>query len=225
MQPYDINHQEYASLYARYLKSRAGEVWLDDIERVADISSWQGLAVLDICGGGGRAGIAAQAAGANVLVVDGSPTMLEDNPLPKAVGKMPYWLSDHSKRYDVAWCQQAVNYWLNERGARDLALVLKPGGIFVFNTFNTLPSTIPTVKNYEFEGAHFTEASWTAQEGEQTLVHHVQIREGRRPHFTFFAWISPEDYMRILTPYFYIERHTQGKSDIYVCRRKLTVLG
>ncbi|KKT29009.1 hypothetical protein A3G55_00265 [Candidatus Giovannonibacteria bacterium RIFCSPLOWO2_12_FULL_44_25] len=37
---------------------------------------------------------------------------------------------------DVAFCQQGVNYWLDEITAKLVANVLAKNGLFIFNTFN-----------------------------------------------------------------------------------------
>ncbi len=119
---------------------------------------------------------------------------------------------------DVVVCRQGVNYWLNKLTVKMLAKAMKPGSVFVFNTFNTRPSTKPTVKQYHHDGANFIETSWrVAKTG---VVHHVQVREGMRPHTTSFQWIPRGTLMRLLGPYFKVTEHRRGRTSLYRCVRK-----
>ena len=51
-------------------------------------------------------------------------------------------------------------------------------------------------------------------------VYHIQVCEGYAPHFTMFDWISEEIYLKLLSPYFDIKIKDNGKSALYICKRK-----
>jgi hypothetical protein len=125
------------------------------------------------------------------------------------------WLS-HQPLFGAVFCQQAVNYWMTERAAKDLGANMPADGVFVFNTFNTLPSTVPTFRERDM-GNHYEYEVFHSVHG---VVHHVQLREGYAPHVTSFRWIPPDEFDRILAPHFEVERRTDGRTDIYVCRAK-----
>ena len=125
--------------------------------------------------------------------------------------------------WDIIACQQAVNYWWNKVAcpARRIDRILKPGGAFVFNTFNTLPPTMPAYKVYEVEdvdrNACRASELYYMVDG---IVYHVQAREGCKPHMTSFDWISPESFERSLKAQFNsFLRIRNGGTDIYVCRK------
>ena len=124
---------------------------------------------------------------------------------------------------DVVFCRQAVNYWFMSELSKNLKCIIKPGGLFIFNTFNQQPDTTPLVKEYDYDGHRFVEISWLVpnQGGSDIdMVHHVQIREEMLPHTTQFAWISREMFQERLHRYFDISIRTDGGTDIYVCTRK-----
>jgi len=54
------------------------------------------------------------------------------------------------------------------------------------------------------------------------VVHHVQCREGYRPHLTSFLWISPEEFKELLEPYFYAQETVEGHTSIWKCVRRAT---
>jgi SAM-dependent methyltransferase len=119
---------------------------------------------------------------------------------------------------DVVLCRQGVNYWLNKFTAAALARAMNPGGVFIFNTFNTRPGLKPVVKEYHYDGADFIETSWRiAKSG---LVHHIQVREGMAPHETSFHWIPKGTLLRILEPHFAMVEQKRGKTSLYKCTRK-----
>lgn len=215
--------EHYEALYASYLRSDPNE--LLDAAGIPP-GGWPGLLVLDLCGGNGRLSLAARKRGAEVRMVDADGEMCDSHGLGKqgvdvrinSVELMlqeRMWLS-HSPLFGAVFCQQAVNYWLTRSTAKDVAQNMVPGGVFVFNTFNTLPSTVPAFRerdmgdHYEYEALHSVRG----------VVHHVQLREGYAPHVTSFMWIPPDEFERILSPHFEIERRTNGRTDIYVCRAR-----
>lgn len=220
--PY-CHKERYESLYGSYLRSDP-----DELLDAAGIEpgEWPGLLVLDLCGGNGRLSLAARRRGAEVRMVDADGEMCDYHELGRqgidvrinSVELMlqeHLWLS-HQPLFGAAFCQQAVNYWMTEGTAKDLGKNMAPDGVFVFNTFNTLPSSVPTIREREVDGHMEFEVFHSAC----GMVHHVQLREGYKPHQTSFRWIPPDEFERILEPHFHVERRTAGRTDIYVCRRK-----
>ena len=105
---------------------------------------------------------------------------------------------------------------------------MQPGSVLVFNTFNTCPSVIPHVKQYEmktgehtdltYQVAFFVEVSWYVPETNK--VHHVQIRNGMEPYTTEFDWISHNDFVKWLAPYFDAQGENDGNTALYKCVRR-----
>jgi SAM-dependent methyltransferase len=214
-------HDKYAVLYARYLTMERTRQMLDLCGTLA------GKYVLDLCGGGGRASREALARGAaGALLVDESLPMCRnasddtlhvlnadlesslEGPLTTAIkeqGGVPF---------DVAICQQAINYWFDADLIGLLRQQLKPGASFVFNTFNEPPPHFPVPKTYEFEGRQYIELSWRTSEHH---VEHVQVCEGLPTHTTRFRWISPDEYKSVLAPHFITKEIREGRTSIWRC--------
>jgi len=119
--------------------------------------------------------------------------------------------------FEIAFCRQGINYWLTEETGKLLFEIMREGGVFIFNTFNTKPSFKLMIKEYKIETVNFCEISYM---GEKDTVHHIQIREGFAPHITEFQWMSREYFQNCLAKYFKIDIITKGKTDIYKCIRK-----
>lgn len=208
-------HDVYRHLYARYFQGNRTE------QMVALAGDLRGKNVVDLCGGGGRLSELALAGGARVTLVDESAGMAAavSPGITRVFRDVQTWLASFcgAAEYDVMFCQQAVNYWLTQDVVDDLADAIKPGGVFIFNTFNRKPSRAPTLKQYELEGAKFVEASWLS--GEDT-VEHVQMREGEAPHTTRFRWISPEQYAEMMGLRFSMLETRDGASSIWHCTRR-----
>jgi 2-polyprenyl-3-methyl-5-hydroxy-6-metoxy-1,4-benzoquinol methylase len=206
---------DYAHLYARYLTGRRTEQMLDAAGPL------DGLKIVDFCAGGGRLSRMALARGAQVTAVDESALMLNwaVPGIETHVRSVESWATSFAgtQEFDAVFCQQAVNYWLTPHMAQEVADILKPGGVFVFNTFNRAPSRVPTVKQYELDGATFVEASWLT--GTNT-VEHVQMREGEAPHTTQFQWISQLEYRNWLSAFFELTEIVEGASSVWVCTRR-----
>ena len=214
-------HDKYAVLYARYLTPGRTAQMLDLC------GSLEGKYVLDLCGGGGRASHEALARGAaGVLLVDESLPMCRDvaqdrlhvlNADLESTLEVPLTTllgNQGGVPFDVAICQQAINYWFNEDLIALLRKQLKPGASFVFNTFNEPPAPFPEPKVYEFEGRRYLELSWQTS---KQLVEHVQVCEGLPPHTTRFRWISPEQFKAVLEPHFMAKEIRDGKTSIWRC--------
>ena len=208
-------HTTYHRLYERFFQTERNE------QLLAPAGNLEGKNVADLCGGGGRLSRAALARGARVTLVDESVPMTQAAPAGITVvyRDMVTWLQSFGMgpEFDAMFCQQAVNYWLSREVVSDLADRLKPGGVFVFNTFNRKPPEIPKVLQYEVDGVSFVEVSWLTKAG---MVEHVQVREGEPPHTTRFKWISPEDYRAWLGSDFDLHEEVMGGSSVWTCTKK-----
>lgn len=122
------------------------------------------------------------------------------------------------EQFDVAFCLQAINYWFCDETVGMVERVLRPGGLFVFNTFNVKPPETPVVKQYDMDGDSFVEVSWSVGD----IVQHVQIRSGMEPHFNSFRWVSPDEFHATLGKYFSrVNEKVNGPSSLYVCHKVL----
>lgn len=208
-------HTTYHRLYERFFQTERNE------QLLAPAGNLEGKNVADLCGGGGRLSRAAMARGALVTLVDESPAMTLAAPanLTLVHRDIVTWLQAFAaeEEFDAMFCQQAVNYWLCPEVVDDLADRLKPGGVFVFNTFNRKPSEVPKVLQYQVEGVSFVEVSWLTP---KDMVEHVQVREGAPPHTTRFKWISPAEYRTWLGNRFELTEEVLGGSSVWTCTKK-----
>lgn len=212
------DHDTYQKLYRRFYEGRSTQ---DLLELAYPI---RGMTVLDLCGGDGRLALKAKQYGAkSVLLVDQEQAMVGwvNDKIKVTISSVEeflrrWQLGDRDIYFDRVFCQQAVNYWLDEDCAAIISKLLNKGGAFVFNTFHNKPSEKPTVKGYEIEGLHYVEVSWLVDD----VVHHVQIREGLPSHATSFYWLSPDYLAFILKPYFEIEVKKEGATSLYRCLKK-----
>lgn len=214
--------ETYKALYKRFYDGRQPAELLDLAGNLKD------KIVLDICAGDGRLSLEAIKRGASRVFFIEKEEKMFSKELRNAVDKNTYEISPHigsAKKilrelrmghFDIAFCRQGVNYWLNESTAKSVADVVMNQGLFIFNTFNAQPSEKPILKTYELDGKKFGEVSWLVGD----TVHHVQIREGLPPHTTSFRWLSPEYLKKILSPYFNIQLIVDGSTSIYRCSRK-----
>ena len=213
--------ETYKALYKRFYDGRKPEELLD---LAGDL---KGKTVLDLCAGDGKLSLEAAKRGANIYLIEKEKNMLSGaiwkEGFPHPLSIIPYIASAEillkafpKSYFDVAFCRQAINYWLDGFTAEMVANVLKKDGVFVFNTFNKKPPEKPVVKEYELGGLKFVETTWSVGH----FIHHVQIREGLPPHTTGFWWISPDDFQRILSPYFDIQLIVDGNTSLYRCSRK-----
>ncbi len=206
----------YRELYARYYDGRDFEELLKLLKPI------KGTNFLDLCGGDGELTLKALKKGARkATLVDAEPTMVPSplfgnrkiQVLVSNVMSALFNLQGLSDLFDRAVCRQAVNYWLDVNSAKMLASVLKSQAVFVFNTFNQKPPEKPRVLEYEMGGHSFAEVSWLIGD----RVHHLQVREGLRPHHTEFKWLSPKEIRKLLEPYFDVEEIQDGKTSLYRC--------
>ena len=226
----------YNTLYKRFLKRGPGQM--------LDLAGFkEGDSFLDRCCGTGRASEEAIDRGASrAVAVDQTASKLScrfelQDFLNKASGikrgpivfhksgvRQFLYDTEGSAKYDCIFCQQGINYWLKdmngefnqirETSAELASKALNPNGKFVFNTFNTKPSEDIVVKEYQIDDVHYAEVSQLVDE----VVHHGQFCEGLIPDHQEFDWISPEDFISLLKPYFKdIAIHEDGPTDIYIC--------
>jgi SAM-dependent methyltransferase len=210
------DYKTYQKLYGRYLQKGP--------ERFFVKCDPSGKHILDLCCGGGQLTQYALDNGASyVYMVDLSLQMI--NPEFKGYGRtskiecaveefLP--LNSHEKRFDIIVSRQAVNYWLKNVDAKDIADALVPGGMFVFNTFGNKPTETPMVREYYHRGCKYREVSFMFQ----NKVHHVQCCDEMEPHMTVFDWIDRQEYVDRLSPYFDCEEVIEGPSSMWHCKRK-----
>ncbi len=218
----------YEKLYRRFLLGDRSKEMLNLVEGIED------KVFLDICCGGGRLTGEALNKGANKsIMIDSEGTMISSGFVESGFTQVLVMTVEDSLRelrknketIDVAICQQGINYWLTESKAWYLSLIMSKEGIFIFNTFNTKPSEIPSVKQYsllnpyEIKERHYTEVSWWVKD-DWFDIYHVQICQGEAAHFTKFKWMS-ERYIRdSLEKFFEVELITDNKTSIYKCIKK-----
>lgn len=207
------NYILYEKLYARFFK-RGIKEYLD----FANVLPCHN--VLDLCGGNGRLTFELLKKSEHVSYLDQEKDMIPDT--LQSSGATVYnmsvndFLNHTEKKFDRVFCIQAINYWLLDAEVLKLANIFNKGGVFIFNTFNTPPPTLPSIKNYVLDGINYTEISYL----ENDNVQHIQIREGFAPHVSTFKYISRELFVQKLQPFFDIKIITDNKTDIYVCTKK-----
>lgn len=206
---YDI----YEELYKRYFKK--GVNYLIEQGNLNEKDK-----VLDLCGGNGRLTRELKRKCFDVTYLDQEKDMIpEDLELSgiKVINKsVQEFLKSNHEKYDKVFCEQAVNYWLLHIDIDMFSKIINKDGLLIFNTFSKQPESIPMIKEYIIDEIHYLEISYLVGNS----INHVQIREGYEPHFTTFDWISEEEYKEILSPYFDIKIIDDGKSALYICRRK-----
>lgn len=206
-------YTDYEKLYKRYFDK--GVSYL--IEK-ADLKKED--KILDICGGNGRLTKELKKKCENVSYLDKESDMIPDE--LEELGVKVYnediesFVNHFEGKYNKIFCEQAINYWLLNVDIEKFANIFVPNGLFIFNTFSNKPTTKPIIKQYEIDEINYLEISYLVG----NKVKHIQIREGYGPHFTEFDWISKEQYAELLSPYFDLELIDNGKSSLYVCKRK-----
>jgi SAM-dependent methyltransferase len=226
------DYKTYCTLYARYLDQIKAK-------RLLELAgSLKGKRVLDLCGGGGEITKAASKKASLVAYVEQEIDMLSpelrelaDPPATRIwSGNIQFFISPvelflgmppgefmEEELFDVALCSQAVNYWLNEATIKELAVLIKPKGLFVFNTFAWPPPEKPLVKQYTIDGRDYVEVTWRMDD----IVHHVQVASGMAPHTTTFKWIAADSFRKILSPFFDVEfLHPTDRTLHIKCIRK-----
>ena len=203
----------YENLYKRYFLK--GIKYLIEEANIEETDK-----VLDICGGNGRLSKELIKLSKDVTYVDKEKDMIPDE-LNK-IGIKVYndsienFIYTNNKKYNKVFCEQAINYWLLNIDIKKFSEIFDKDALFIFNTFSNKPNIKPMIKEYELDNKKYIEISSLVN----NKVYHTQICEGYEPHFTVFDWISKEDYIKILSPYFDIYVNDNGKSSLYLCKRR-----
>lgn len=206
-------HEIYEKLYERYF-----DKGVDYLIKEANIHKTD--KVLDVCGGNGRLSRELKKYSNNIYYLDQEKDMIPDDLEQDGIivynEPIQNFINESNEKFDKVFCQQAINYWLLHIDVSKFSNLIKKDGLFIFNTFSNKPSEKPSIKNYEINDTNCMEISYLVD----NVVNHIQIREGFEPHFTKFDWISKEKYMELLAPYFDIKLNDDGKTSVYICRRK-----
>ena len=206
-------YTDYEKIYKRYFK-KGVEYLINKADLQKDDK------VLDICGGNGRLTKELLKKCNDVSYLDKEADMIPKK--LKTLGVKVYnedieaFVCHSQEKYSKVFCEQAINYWLLNVNIENFSNIFLPNGLFIFNTFSSMPIKTPMIKQYVIGGINYLEISYLVN----NKVEHIQIREGYPPHFTEFDWIPQELYKKLLSPYFDIELFDDGKSSLYKCKRK-----
>lgn len=204
-----MKYDLYTKLYARFLKRSP--------EQLINLAGEPRGPVLDLCAGGGRISNMLVYSGLDVTAVDRDPDMIASiDPRVKRITKGVSEFIDDSEEnsFDTVFCQQGINYWFDPSVIEALYRIMKPGGIFVFNTFNTCPVGLST-HSYVIDGVRYVEVNW--MDNTLVTVHHVQVMDGYPPDTQSFQWVSSEEFRGVLGAYFFVEEKMRGRTSIYRC--------
>lgn len=203
----------YEKLYRRYFLKG-----VDYFIKEADLT--YNDKVLDICGGNGRLTKELVKFTNNVSYLDKEkdmiPLELEKSGVKVYNDSIENFIDNINPKYTKVFCEQAINYWLLNVNIKKFSNLFEKDGLFIFNTFSNKPSNKPMIKEYTLDKKSYLEISYLTN----NKVQHIQICEGYEPHFTVFDWISEEQYKKLLSPYFDIRIKDDGKSSLYICKRK-----
>lgn len=207
------HYEIYEKLYKRYFEKGVDYLILPAELKEDDI-------VLDICGGNGRLTKKIYQTTKFVTYLDKekdmTPNELKQLGIKVINEPIEKFVKTNTQKYTKVFCEQAINYWLKKIDIKSFSNIFKSGALFIFNTFSTKPSTKPMIKNYNISGKDYLEISYLVN----GKVNHIQICENYAPHFTQFDWISKEQFFNLLSPYFEINLIENGKSALYICKRK-----
>jgi len=217
------NYNDYRAMYQKYINRQNLLDMMDLVEDYKDKN------FMDICAGDGAAAREAFKRGVkSSLILDKEPDMLAEDLKEgrKNISIFNYDVQNFLYNrdpcfrnifFDIVFCRQGINYWYQPKHMYQLAKWMSDDGIFIFNTFNTKPSTTPTIKEYNIDGVYFTEISYLVDD---SIVHHVQVAEGYPPHLTQFQWVSEEDFKHGLIGHFDYEIRRRNNTDVYICKKK-----
>lgn len=203
----------YEKLYRRYFLKG-----VDYFIKEANLTSHD--KVLDICGGNGRLTKELIKFSDNVSYLDKEKDMipldLEQLGIKVYNDSVENFIDTTNEKYTKVFCEQAINYWLLNIDIKKFSSLSEKGGLFIFNTFSNKPSNKPMIKEYTLDDKSYLEISYLMD----NKVQHIQVCEGYEPHFTIFDCISKAQYEKLLSPYFDIEIKDDGKSSLYICKRR-----
>lgn len=202
----------YRELYKRYIST-------DKLNRFLDlISNYKNCSVADLCCGNGRAGLEAINRGAKeVVFVDKSYDMFELH------GRYEFINSDiHSyfliaeRQFDIAICQESINYWFDEKSALLLSKIIKPNGYFIFNTFDMFDKNQIVVSNYKIDNKHYVEF---VHRNDSDIMTHVQICDDIT-HVHSFNYLEKQFLINQLQEFFTVDYKKENNTLLFVCRKK-----
>ena len=203
----------YEKLYRRYFLKG-----VDYFIKEANLTSHD--KVLDICGGNGRLTKELIKFSDNVSYLDKEKDMipldLEQLGIKVYNDSVENFIDTTNEKYTKVFCEQAINYWLLNIDIKKFSSLFEKGGLFIFNTFSNKPSNKPMIKEYTLDDKSYLEISYLMD----NKVQHIQVCEGYETHFTIFDCISKAQYEKLLSPYFDIEIKDDGKSSLYICKRR-----
>jgi len=170
---FNCTTDNYTSLYQR---------WIDRKDGLLQFAALQpGEAVLDLCGGTGVLSRQALEMGASRVVLrDLNPRCHLLSPCFEARRASAEELQGESQ-FDVVACRQSIGYLNLKKVFPRVARILRPGGRFVFNTFDHPRWGWHT---YTYNGHRFVEASGYVGR----RVFHMQLRILDGVDFTLFQW-------------------------------------
>ena len=203
----------YENLYKRYFLKG-----IDYFIESAELSLED--KILDICGGNGRLTKELIKYSSDVSYLDKEKDMIPED--LEELGIRVYnesieeFVNNTNEKYTKVFCEQAINYWLLNIDVNKFSNLFSKDALFIFNTFSNKPTNKPKIKEYVIDNLNYLEISYLID----NKVYHVQVCEGYEPHFTVFDWISKEQYIELLSPYFDIEVKDDGKSALYKCKRR-----
>ena len=206
-------YSDYEEIYKRYFSKGVDYLIKNASLNINDKA-------LDICGGNGRLTKELVKKCSHVSYLDREKDMIP-NELSE-LGIIVYndtvenFVKRTSEKYTKVFCEQAINYWLLNIDIEQFSKIFEKNALFIFNTFSSKPPKIPIIKEYSIEGICYLEISYLVG----NKVEHIQICEGYKPHITEFDWIPENHFKEILSPYFDITVKDDGKSALYVCRRR-----
>ena len=207
------HYKEYESVYKRYFLKGCDHI-------INKVSINRDDKILDLCGGNGRLTKELSKYSNYVSYLDKEKDMIPDD-LDK-LGIKVYnsdineFIKSNNEKFDKVFCMQAVNYYLDDIDMSLFSKMFNKNGVFIFNTFTNKPPKTPLIKEYTLDNESYVEISYLV--GNE--VYHLQIKENHLPHFTKFKYISRERFFSILSPYFDIEVYEDGKSGVYVCKKR-----
>ena len=203
----------YEKLYKKYLLKG-----VNYFIKEANLTSYD--KVLDICGGNGRLTKELIKFSSDISYLDKEkdmiPSDLEQLGIKVYNDSLENFINTSNEKYTKVFCEQAINYWLLNIDIKKFSSLFEKSGLFIFNTFSNKPSNKPMIKEYTLDDKNYLEISYLIN----NVVHHIQVCEGYEPHFTVFNWISEEQYKTLLSPYFDVKIKDDGKSSLYICKRR-----
>lgn len=204
------NIELYEKMYARYLGSKR----VTQIAELLKDSVNQKSKVIDLCGGGGRLSEHIyKNSRADITLVDRCAEMIrESNNYKVKISNVEDFLKTTKENtVDAYVCQQAVNYWLNVETADYIFSSLKYRGVFIFNTFLSVPEN--HIRSYNINGDEYEEVI----KYENNLIYHTQ-KYNNKEHRTQFTFISEESFSEMLKN-FRILRINDGKTTLFKCEK------